>query len=105
MPANKASERLSLMQPSRRDVQRVAVPGSLIVIYENMCAVIISWLLIDEGYAGSSVQHRAIALVFDAKKNGFVKPQQVHWTTVRGWLFGAGSQLESEVIDAADPER
>ena len=94
------------MQPSRRDVQRVAVPGSLIVIYENMCAIIVSWMILDEDYLGNAAHtHHAIALVFDAKKNGFVKPQQVHWTTVRGWLFGTGSQLESEVIDAADPER
>lgn len=105
--------------PSRRDVANIAKPGSLIIVYDDLVALIITWSYRvmdgDTGWAGSPPrpQHLCELLLFDPKnRKHFTKTNgdrdRIHalsWLTIANWLFDRNNDLVSEVIDASDPER
>lgn len=103
--------------PSRRDVMRVAEPGSLIVVYDDLVILVVAWSyrILPGAYApyGSepTPEHYCDALLFDpkdiarssGKNNSRVHP--VHWTTISNWIFDQNNDIISEIIRASDPER
>lgn len=106
-------------QPSRRDVAHIAKPGSLIIVYDDLIALVVTWSYkIREGnvgWAGDPPQpeHLCELLIFDPKNREHLirsngdrdRLHQVSWSTVCSWLFDHDNNLISEVIDASDPER
>lgn len=106
-------------QPSRRDVAHIAKPGSLIIVYDDLIALVVTWTYRvregNVGWAGNPPQpeHLCELLIFDPKnREHYIRTNgdrdrvhQVPWSTVCGWLFDRNNDLVSEVIDASDPER
>ena len=106
-------------QPSRRDVARIAAPGSLIIVYDDLVALVITWTYRvpngGVGWAGNPArpEHLCELLLFDPKDRERLlrtngdrdRVHTLHWTTVSGWLFDSDYDLVSEVISASDPER
>lgn len=102
-------------QPSRRDVARIAAPGSLIIVYDDLVVLVIAWSYksrLDSFGTEREPAHYCEALLFDPRNrerrtssDERDRVHTLHWTTVSGWLFDSDYDLVSEVISASDPER